>query len=243
MALKKEQLPKLSEDSLKFLKTAHKQKTREWLDKNKDRYELVLKKPFVQLATEIKKELTPIARGYHFPSKGLGRIRRPEFKVKAGEAIYKDWISLIASKPSASRFESNPHLFFGLFPNEKDQILVAAGLWQPTSRQTRLIRELIDTEPEAFQKLFKSKKFKERFPKGFFMEDQGVKVPRGFAPDHPFAEWLKLKKFVVLKSYTPQQLQKKNFNLEVIKDLKVGLELNQLLDKALNISKTAPLNC
>lgn len=123
---------KFSKKTLEFLKKAGRQKNPNWLEKHQKEYESVLRGPFVHLAERVKAALWRSAPGYHFPTKGLARIKRPDFKVARGQNQYKDWISMIATRPSLSRFESNPHLFFGLFPNEETTIILAGGLWQPT---------------------------------------------------------------------------------------------------------------
>ena len=224
-----------SKKTLDFLVKAGKQKNPLWLDKNSEDYESVLRKPFVELAKKIKISLKPIASDYHFPSTGLARIKRPDFKVAGGQNQYKDWISMIASRPSTSRFESNPHLFFGLFPNEDQKILLAGGLWQPTSRQTRLIREAINKNAEPFHELFSDPQFKARFKKGFSMEKMSSRIPRGFSDDHNDAEWLKLKNFVVIKEISIKDFSSLKFSDSVIKDFKQALRLNQLLDQAIRL--------
>lgn len=228
----------LSKKSLDFLIKAHKQKNPLWIERNSAEYETVLKKPFIQLAENIKSHLQPLARDYHFPTKGLGRIKRAAFKVEPGEALYKDWLSMISTRPSTSRFESHPHLFFGLFANETDKVIVAAGLWQPTSQQTKLIRKHIATQPEVFHKLFKNKKFKARFSDGFWTKESTERVPKGFLENHPDVGWIKLKKFVVYKVYSVKELSQRDFHKEVIEDFKQGLELNKILDEALGTKPT-----
>ncbi len=224
---------KFSKSTLDFLVKAGRQKNPLWLEKNKEEYEKTLRKPFVELAEKIKSELQSEAFGYHFPTKGLARIKRPDFKVRGGQKQYKDWISMIASRPSKSRFESNPHLFFGLFPNEEAQILLAAGLWQPTSQQLRMIREVINKDARPFYELFADKDFKARFKKGFSMDKVSLRVPRGFSENHKDIHWLKLKNFVVLKEISFKDFTSSKFSDSVIKDFRQALRLNQLIDKAL----------
>lgn len=237
--MKKPKSYKFSKRTLDFLIKAGKQKNPLWLEKNMDEYEEVVRKPFIQLAENIKTALMPLAPGYHFPSKGLARIKRPDFKVAGGQAQYKDWISMIATRPSKSRFESNTHLFFGLMPNEKDTILVAGGLWQPSSKQTRLIREAINQDAEPFHELFADKQFKSRFKDGFYLADMSSRVPRGFSEDHDDVNWLKLKKFVVYKKISMKDFSSPKFSEYLIADFKQALRLNQLLDKALNLEWSA----
>ncbi len=224
-----------SKKTLDFLMKAGKQKSPDWLDKNMDEYEQVLRKPFIELAEKVKAALQPVAPGYHFPSKGLARIKRPAFKVTGGQSQYKDWISMIPTTPSKSRFESNPHLFFGIFPNEKDSILIAGGLWQPSSQQTRLIREAINKNAEPFHELFADKNFKSRFKNGFYMNEIATKVPRGFSEQHTDVAWLKLKKFVVYKKVSVKDFSSTKFSEFVIEDFKQALRLNQLIEKALKM--------
>lgn len=226
---------KFSKKTLDFLVKAGKQKNPKWLEKNQEEYESVLRGPFIRLAEYIKKELLPLAKDYHFPSKGLARIKRPDFKVAGGQSQYKDWISMIATRPPKSRFESNPHLFFGLFPNEDHKILIAGGLWQPTSQQARLIREAINKNAKPFHKLFSDKQFRSCFKNGFYMEDTLSRTPRGFSEEHKDIRWIKLKKFVVYKVVSVKEFSSPKFEEAVVKDFKQALRLNQLLDQAIKM--------
>ena len=215
---------------------AGKQKNANWLEANIDEYNTLLREPFIALAEKIKASLQPFARDYHFPSKGLARIKRPDFKVAGGQSQYKDWISMIATRPSKSRFESNPHLFFGLFPNEEDKIILAGGLWQPTPKQVRLIREAIAQDSSPFHDLFGDKAFKASFKTGFYMKDSASRVPRGFSEDHEDIDWIKLKKFVVYKTITTKSFSSPEFPDSVVKDYRQALRFNQLLDSALTMN-------
>ncbi len=234
MAKSKE--PRFSQKTLDFLVKAGRQKKPDWLQKNADDYENHVRAPFIELAQKIKSALQSSVPDYHFPSKGLARLKRPDFKVAGGQTQFKDWLSLIATRPSKSRFESNPHLFFGLFPNEESKILIAGGLWQPTSKQTRLIREAIHQDAELFHELFKDTLFRARFKKGFEMEHTASRVPRGFPVDHEDIAWIKLNRFVVLKEISIKDFSSPKLSESVIKDFKQALRLNQLLERALKIS-------
>jgi uncharacterized protein (TIGR02453 family) len=224
---------RFSKKALDFLVKAGKQNKGDWLEKNQAEYEKVLKKPFIALAIKLKVRLRPLAPKYHFPTKGLGRIKRPAFKVARGQPLYKDWLSIIATRPAPSRFESHPHLFFGLFPNEDKKVLVASGLWQPTSRQTRRIREAIRSDARPFQTLFKDQAFKARFPSGFCLDNMATRVPRGFLESDDNIDWIKLKNFVVMKEISLKAFSSPHFSEELVHDFTQGLRLNNLLDKAL----------
>ena len=227
---------RFSQKTLDFLVKAGRQKKPDWLEKNADDYEKHVRAPFVELAQKIKAALQLSAPDYHFPSKGLARLKRPDFKVAGGQNQFKDWLSMIPTRPSRSQFESNPHLFFGLFPNEDAKILIAGGLWQPTSKQTRLIREAIYKDAVPFHELFEDESFKARFKKGFKMEHTSVRIPRGFSADHQDIDWIKLNRFVVMKEMSIKDFSSPNFSNSVIKDFKQALRLNQLLERALSLN-------
>lgn len=103
-----------------------------WLDAHADDYEKWVKKPFIDLVIGLKAELQPLLPDYHFPTQGIGRIKKTANKIIEGMPCYKDWLSISASVPSESRFERNPHLFFGILPNIQPYmgVVVAGGLFR-----------------------------------------------------------------------------------------------------------------
>lgn len=106
-------------------------------------------------------------------------------------------------------------------------------MWQPTSRQTRRIREAIRTNPQPFQNLFKDRAFASRFPGGFCLDNSATRVPRGFLESDDNLNWIKLKNFVVMKEISLKAFSSPNFSDELVHDFTQGLRLNRLLDKAL----------
>jgi uncharacterized protein (TIGR02453 family) len=228
-------VPRFSARTLQFIKTASRQKSPTWLDRNRMDYETHLLLPLKQLAQTVKAELSAVARGYHFPQKGIGRIKRMAHRVHAGGALYKDWISYSASCPAKSRFDHNPNLFFMIHPFDEDgeDVLVAGGLYMPSSRQVRAIREAIAADASAFDRLFASKSFAARFPGGFSDERKSSRVPRGFDPNHPRIEWLKLQAFFVWRPYKKSEFCSAGFSKLVARDFELILKLNELLDQAL----------
>lgn len=90
------------------------QKQAEWLDKRDTEYQRLIRLPLLALADALRYKLMAEARGYHFPLRGIGRIKKPSNRVAQGGAHFKDWISYIVTRPSENRYEKNPLLFFGL---------------------------------------------------------------------------------------------------------------------------------
>lgn len=228
--------PRFSNETLRFIVRASRQKSEHWLDKNREDYESLLLNPLRHLAEHLKEELqNGLASGYHFPLKGIGRLKRSARSTSQSGFLYKDWISYSASRPASSRFEKNPSLFFLLNPEDEDgdQVLVAGGLYMPSSRQTKAIREAIAKDAKPFERLFKTKAFSSRFPDGFCMERASTRCPRGFDASHPYIHWIQLQAFFVWRSYSMREFSSEKFANHVASDFKQVLLLNDLLDQAI----------
>jgi uncharacterized protein (TIGR02453 family) len=227
---------KFSSKTIPFLKKAGQQTSPDWLDENQDAYEELLRLPFIDLAVGLKEALLPFAPDYHFPTKGIGRIKRAANKVVDGEPHYKDWLSLSASKPSGSRFERNPHLFFGILPNEPayQGIIVAGGLFMPSGPQLKKVRSAITADSEPFHRLFNDRDFKARFKSGFILTNSASRIPRGFDADHPDLDWIKLKNFLVQKKILLTEFTSLELVDHVTKDFKQLLRLNRLIEDILD---------
>jgi uncharacterized protein (TIGR02453 family) len=222
-----------SEKTLKFIKKASRQKRADWLERNRSDYEAYLLEPLQNLALHLKTELASEATGYHFPQKGIGRIKRPAHRAEEW-GVFKDWISYAAARPRVSRFDHNPNLFFMIHPDDaKEGILVAGGLYMPSSRQLRSIREAIAQDASAFDRLFAKKDFSRCFKGGFSDEKISTRCPRGFEPNHPRMNWLKLQAYFVWRPYSKKEFKSSEFASLVARDWRQILHLNELLDQAI----------
>lgn len=233
------QVSRFSKASLDFLQSAGKQDEADWLDENNLKYQQLIRLPLMTLAEYLKSELAAESGGYHFPTKGIGRIKRPLNKVGMDGGRFKDWVSYIATRPSESRFEKNPLLFFGLLPNDEQWkgAVIAGGLYMASSTQVRRIRRAIENDSSAFKTLFADKGFKKSFKSGFEPMVKASRCPRGFDPDHPDVEWIKLKTFFAAKKLSIQALSAKDLAENICTDFRQLLRLNALLQDAIDIER------
>jgi uncharacterized protein (TIGR02453 family) len=229
---------KFSDQTIPFLTKAGQQTDPTWLDDNQSTYDQIVRLPFLEIAQTLKAQLQSAVPNYHFPTKGIGRIKKASNKVVSGGACYKDWLSISASKPSDSRFERNPHLFFGILPNIPPYmgVVVAGGLFMPSSPQLKKIRNAIAQNSEPFHRLFNDSDFKARFKSRFSHENTSSRPPRGIDPDHPDMDWLKLKAFLVVKKISKTEFASAGLALSVAEDFKQLVRLNRLLEEALEPS-------
>jgi len=225
-----------SEASLEFLKLAGKQKKAEWLDTRDAEYQRLIRLPLLALADAMRYELTAEARGYHFPLRGIGRIKKPSNMVEQGGAHFKDWVSYIVTRPSTNRFDKHPLLFFGLLPNDPqwNGVVVAGGLYIASSVQTRRVRQAIADDSEPFKALFADKAYRRCFKNGFEALEKAERCPRGFDANHPDIDWIQLRTFFVSKTLTMKEFTSPKLAEKLALDFRQLLRLNALLQKALD---------
>ncbi len=88
-------------------------------------------------------------------------------------------------------------------------------------------------DARAFHALFADPTFKARFKTNFSREEVATRPPRGFDPDHPDMDWLKLKRFLVVKKLTQAQFTSRDLLPALVEDFKQLVRLNRLLEDAL----------
>jgi uncharacterized protein (TIGR02453 family) len=228
--------PQFSKQTLEFLKKASRQKKPDWLERNREAFESHVRFPLQNLSIDIAKRLRAEAPGYHFPKQGLGRLKRSAIRAQEYGSLYRSHVSFTATVPSKSRFDHNPSVFFMIDAEdgEGDEFLLAGGLYMPSSRQLRSIRESIAANPAPYEALFRSATFRAHFPHGFSLERTATRPPRGFDPSHSHLKWLKLQGYFVWKSYRAKEYASSNFSEIVAKDARQILRLNELLEKAIS---------
>jgi uncharacterized protein (TIGR02453 family) len=221
--------------TLPFIVKASRQKRGDWLERNREEYLSEIVAPLQAIARHLKKELGRAAVGYHFPQRGIGRLKRSADSATRYGAAFRDYISYSARRPSASRFDHNPSIFLLVYPEDDagDEVLLAGGLYLPSSRQLKSIRQAIAADAKPFERLFKSAAFSARFPGGFSDERKSKRPPRGFDPNHPKIEWLKHQGYFVWRSYKKSEYVSAKFGDLLVRDALQILRLNALLEQAI----------
>ena len=114
------------------------------------------------------------------------------------------------------------------FHCEPGQSFVGGGLWMPMPPELSKVRQEIDYNLDKFKKIVTSKKFKAVY-KDLSHESEYVlsRVPKGYEPTNPAAEYLKMKSFVSMTSLNDLDLTSK----DLVKKTTTAFEaLQPLLD-------------
>ncbi|WP_293777645.1 DUF2461 domain-containing protein [uncultured Oxalicibacterium sp.] len=179
-----------------FLSELSENNNRAWFVMNKPRYD-ILRAEFLQLVIRLIANISrfdPAIADIN-PKKALFRINR-DLRFAKDKAPYKTTFSaaLNASglkKPSQG---GGPSYYFHI--DAQGKLLIAAGEWMPPADRLRAIRQHVVDDPNGFTKVLKNKKLAQTFG-DLQAEGKLIRPPKGFDADGPYADYLKLKSFIV----------------------------------------------
>lgn len=212
----------------KFLKELAKNNDRAWFEKNKPKY-LQAKDQFDQFVAKLLQNLTDFDQSLSGldPKKITFRIYR-DVRFSKNKLPYKSNMS--AGISPRGKMVDEPGVYLHIQPGNKS--FVAAGLWMPQPEPLGKIRQEIDYNGSVLKKIMTDRKFKRVY--GAFETEYALKnIPKGYEKDHPLADWLKLKSFVVSHSFTDEEVKSKNFMKAVIDTYKTAKPLNDFLKDAI----------
>jgi uncharacterized protein (TIGR02453 family) len=197
-------------DLTQFLTELGENNNRPWFIMNKPRYD-ILREEFLAVVTELIVALSKFDRQVAAcnPKKAMFRINR-DIRFSNDKRPYKTRFSAGITpkdlrRPSAG---GGPTYYFHI--DGDGTMLIGAGEYLPPSARLKAIREQVVNDATGFSKVIKNKQLRATFG-DLQPEDKLLRPPKGFDPDHPHIEYLKLKSFFVwtevkLKLNAPDQL-------------------------------------
>src|SRR5258706_10377996 len=217
----------IEKSTLKFLKDLAVNNNRDWFQANKSSFDAAQDNIIAftgQLIGEIGK-FDPAVSSID-PKACVFRIYR-DTRFSKDKSPYKNnlgcWIS------PGGRRSMLPGYYVHIQPGH---CFVAACKHIPDSDALLKIRNAITGNTKEFLKIVEGKVFKERF--GEMHGDRLSRPPKGFAPDHPALEYLKLKSFTAYREYKDDKVVTADDYAKVLaKDAKAMFPLVTFLRQAL----------
>lgn len=177
---------------LDFLHDLAQHNERDWFQAHKATYDQ-LRLDFQADVTYWLRELTadePALAGLDAP-KCIFRIYR-DVRFSKNKTPYKTHFS--AYFAAGGKQGTAPGRYVQLGPG--GQALVAGGLYEPSKEQLAAVRQEIDYQPDALEAVLAAPAARDLFPAGLVGE-QLKKMPPGYEPTHPHANWLRHKSFLL----------------------------------------------
>jgi uncharacterized protein (TIGR02453 family) len=231
---------KFTPEAFTFLRGLKRNNNKPWFEANRPVYERAVLGPLRDLADELDIRFAKLAPEFVAPRKrALFRIHR-DVRFSKDKSPYKTHAALWVFHRDAGRgVGRDAHGGAGFyFHIEPGASLVAGGFWMPPRPILNTIRERIVDEQRAFEKLVKAPAFKKRFG-GLTDDEPGVRLtrtPRGFAPDHPAAHWLRFNSFTASRDLTDAEALSPKLVDVILKDYAALLPLVRWLNGSLGHS-------
>ena len=218
----------LQASTLKFLKDLKKHNNKPWFEKNKSNY-LGAKEDIEQFIEQV--------------IGGFGKIDAEIATLQPKDCTYRIYRDVRFSKDKTP-YKTNMGAYLnkggkkmptaGYYMHiESGRSMAGGGLWMPQAPELNKVRQEIDYNFAEWTGILGNKAFKKSFPDGLEQEDILSRPPKGYTDDNPAIEYLKLKSFIVTRTFTDAEVQHKSFLKELIKTFESMKDFVYFLNRSL----------
>jgi len=192
--------------TIKFLKDLKKNNNKPWFEAHRKEYEAakIDFATFIQAVIDKHSKSDPTIKSI-VAKDCMFRINR-DVRFSKDKSPYKTNMGAYINCGGKKSVFAGYYFHF-----EPGQCFVGGGLWMPMPPELNKVRQEIDYNLDAFKKIMTSKKFKTVY-KDLSHDKEYVlsRVPKGYEPTNPAAEYLKMKSFVSMASLKDSDLTSKD---------------------------------
>lgn len=226
--------------ALAFLDRLARNNNRVWFQKHRSEYETALLEPLREFVDEMDARLAVLAPEF------VGDRRRSVFRIHRDVRFSRDkrpyktnaaiWLFHRDAGRTKGLHDSVAAAGF-YYHLEPGACIIGGGLWMPPSPSLRRIRTAIvaDADEEGrFGTILRARAFRRTF--GALDEDPGTmltRLPRGYGPDTPAAQWLRYKSFTATVRLTDEQATAADLVDRFAESCRILLPLMRWLNAAL----------
>ena len=227
-----EQHSYFTEDLFDFLRELRQHNQRDWFQRNKDRYETVVRGPFISfigdLGTPLKK-INPYLVADPRPVGGsMMRIHR-DIRFSRDKSPYKTAVAAHFWH-SQGQEGATPAYYLHLEPGHS---MIGAGIWRPESGALKKIRDAIVADGQRWQRITSAASF----GSSCGMAGESLKrAPAGYDPNHPLIEDLKRKDFATRTPLDDQQVCGPDLMKSVLEAFRSSAPFIRFLSDAIGVS-------
>ena len=185
-------------EGLQFLRSLKRHNNREWFQKHKTIYENSVKKPMEDLINALADEFSRFAPQIVATVKASAyRIYR-DTRFSKNKAPYKTHVAAVFPRKSLGKHEG-AGFYLHIDPAE---VLVGGGVYMPQPEDLKAVRIHIADHHKKLRSILQSPSFRRLF--GELTGEKLSRVPRGFDPNHPAADYLRFKQFLAARTLKPE---------------------------------------
>ena len=212
--------------SLSFLRSLKRNNKREWFHARREQYDAHCRQPMIDAVERLGEDLRATAPEMLFDPKV--NLLRPFRDTRFSEDKTPLKTHVGATVPNRALGRMNgAGLYFEVAPG---WVWIGGGLWRPDTSQLQLVREHVAANHAQLTKILSSPRLKKM---GGLKGDRMTRVPRGFAKDHPAAEYLMHRQFMAFREEDAAFATTKTFYRELRSTIEAIVPLVRFLNEPL----------
>ena len=214
--------PGFPTEALQFFRGLARNNNREWFLPRKPLFEEKVKEPMRQLVDALNVALHDFAPEYETdPGKAIFRIYR-DIRFSKDKKPYKEQIAATFRRSGAPHHQGGYY-----FAISHKTVAVGGGVYMPEPEHLLAIRQRIAERHEEFRRILAARDVRKLF--GSLEGEQLSRFPRGFAADHPAADLLRFKYFILYKELAPSLATSPKLYKEIVERFRVMVPFLQFL--------------
>jgi uncharacterized protein (TIGR02453 family) len=225
--------PRFSPKAVAFLRALKRNNDRDWFKARKEQYELLLRAPMIEVIEQLAQDFRSFAPDQVAnPKTSLYRIYR-DTRFSDNKAPLKTNAAAVFPCRSLGKHQG-AGLYFEIAPQ---WVWVGGGMYAPDTSQLQAVREHIADNHKRLRSIVESPSFKRTV--GALEGDKLQRIPRGFAKDHPAAEFLKHRQFLAAHEFPASFAYSPAFYAGILKVFKTISPLIAFLNEPLLLETPA----
>lgn len=201
--------------SLQFLTRLGNNNNKAWFNEHKDQYEALLRKPMQQLITDLQPDIEAISPHFRADPRTVGgslyRIQR-DARFSHDKSPYKTWQGA-RFYHERRRLQIVPLFYLHLQPGN---CFLGGGLWHPEAPNIQKVRQFIADNPASWKAAAHAPAITRRFT--LDLAEKLQRAPRGYDPNDPLIEDLKLRNWVYLRPLADEDITGPGLHRTLVKD-------------------------
>jgi uncharacterized protein (TIGR02453 family) len=180
--------------AIAFLRALKRNNNREWFKARQERYEALLREPMLAIVERLAQDFQTFAPDQIAGPRSLYRIYR-DTRFSENKAPLKTHVAAVFPRRGLEK-----HQGAGLyFEVAAEWVWVGGGMYAPDTSQLQAVREHIASDFTRFRSIVEAPGFRRTV--GRLEGERLQRVPRGFAADHPAADYLKHRQFLAAREF------------------------------------------
>jgi uncharacterized protein (TIGR02453 family) len=215
--------------ALRFLRRLKKNNNREWFLAHKGEFEDYVKAPMQALVSALQPGFQSFAPEFDLdPAKSIFRIYR-DIRFSKDKSPYKTHIAAHFVIPGNKKGVEGSGYYLQIAPGD---VFLGGGIYIPDGDQLKNIRRSISAKHGKFLQIIKNNAFRRQF--GELEGNKLQRVPAGYSPDDPLADFLKLKQFFVGIQFKDEECEDERFVNRCLKVCKTAAPFVDFLNAAVH---------